>query len=197
MFKNLVDWVIDSGATDHICHDIKQFSRITSLHANIHHITIPNGRRIAVHSVGEVQLTKDILLKNVLYIPSFLFNLISIPQLVKDLQCSVFFNASGCFFQCPSMRRPWDVGELTKGLYHSTRQSGIKRTDLLSLASSFLQASSFTFDSPSLDAIKLWHLRLGHIPINILKYVDTSFCSKSCTNTCICSICPLAKQCRS
>ncbi|XP_057522440.1 uncharacterized protein LOC130802437 [Amaranthus tricolor] len=90
--------------------------------------------------------------------------------LVKDLQCSVVFNASGCFCQGPSMRRPWDLGELTKGLYYSTRQSGIKRTDLLSLASSFLQASSFTFDSPSLDAIKLWHLRLGHIPINILKY---------------------------
>ena len=147
--------------------------------------------------MGEVQLRKDILLKNVLYIPSFHFNLISVPQLVKDLQCSVVFNASGCFCQGPSMRRPWDLGELTKGLYYSTRQSGIKRTDLLSLASSFLQASSFTFDSPSLDAIKLWHLRLGHIPINILKYVDTSFCSKSFTNTCICSICPLAKQCRS
>ena len=86
--KILVDWVIDSGATDHICHDIKQFSKITSLHRNIHHITIPNGKRIIVHNVGEVQLTKDILLKNVFYIPSFHFNLIFVPQLVNDLQCS-------------------------------------------------------------------------------------------------------------
>lgn len=197
LFKNLTDWVIDIGATDHICHGIKQFTRINSLHPNIYHITIPNGKRIVVHSIGEVQLTKDILLKNVLYIPSFHFNLIYVPQLVKDLQCSIFFNASGCFCQGPSMRRPWCLGELTKGLYHSSRQSGANRTDMLPPASSSLQANSLTLDSPNLDAIKLWHLRLGHIPVNILKYVDTSLCSKSFNNACICSICPLAKQCRS
>ena len=69
--KNLVDWVIDSEAIDHICFDIKQFSKITPLRSKTQHITIPNGKRIEVHSIGEVQLSKTVLLKNVLYVPSF------------------------------------------------------------------------------------------------------------------------------
>lgn len=146
----------------------------------MHHITIPNGQKVTVHNIGDVKLTKNIMLKKVLYVPSFHFNLISVPKLVQDLKCSVVFNPSGCFCQGPSMKRPWKLGDLTKSLYHSTKQDGSIRTDFLTTASTSLQASNL---SNNVEAIKLWHLRLEHIPANVLKYVDSTLCSEDFNNT--------------
>lgn len=58
------DWIIDSGATDHMVHSINFFTKITS----IAHITdkLPNGESVIVTHTGTVQLSASIVLENVL-----------------------------------------------------------------------------------------------------------------------------------
>ena len=45
------------------------------------------------------------------------------------------------------------------------------------------------------STIKLWHLRMGHLPVNKLHHINPIFTS-SCTLDHFCQICPSAKQSR-
>ena len=58
------EWIINSGATDHMVHSISYLTKITS----VAHISIkpPNGESILVTHVGQVQLSCDLVLDNVL-----------------------------------------------------------------------------------------------------------------------------------
>ncbi|WVY89409.1 hypothetical protein V8G54_034923 [Vigna mungo] len=70
------NWILDSGATDHISISIQNFSsykRITLIS-----IVLPNGKIVCSEYSGTVVLNNNIRLQNVLYVPQFSFNLISI-----------------------------------------------------------------------------------------------------------------------
>ena len=79
------EWIIDSGATDHMVHSISYLTKIT-LVAHIS-VKLPNGESVLVTLVGQVQLSCDLILGNVLCVPSFSFNLISIGKLTHYLWC--------------------------------------------------------------------------------------------------------------
>ena len=66
------DWILDSGATDHMIHSIQSFTSITS----IVHISarLPNGDMAKVSHIRTVQVSPTLLLENVLCIPTFSFN---------------------------------------------------------------------------------------------------------------------------
>nr|KYP58589.1 Copia protein [Cajanus cajan] len=69
-------WVLDSGAIDHICYCLSHF---TSYHKiKPIHVTLPNGNKVVANYSSSVFLTLDHVLHNVLYIPSYSFNLLSI-----------------------------------------------------------------------------------------------------------------------
>ena len=83
-------WVIDIGATDHMVHSINMFSEITStLHTSVE---LPNGESILVTRIGTVKLSDSLILIDVLYVPTFSFNLISISKLTASLICCIFFS---------------------------------------------------------------------------------------------------------
>jgi len=70
-------WILDSGATDHVTHDssfLVTFHAIKPIHVNL-----PNGITVTAKYFGYVQLSKNLWLYNVLYIPDFTFNIVSIP----------------------------------------------------------------------------------------------------------------------
>ncbi|KAL0322067.1 UNVERIFIED_CONTAM: putative mitochondrial protein [Sesamum calycinum] len=69
-------WIIDTGATNHICADITLFQSYTqSKHSQF--ITLPDGRKQSVLYTGTVQLSVDLTLDHVLFIPEFSVNLLS------------------------------------------------------------------------------------------------------------------------
>ena len=82
-------WVLDIGATDHIVHSVALFTKITSSVTSF--VQLPNGERVVVTHIGTIQVTSSLVLENVLCVPSFTFNLISISQLIKSLSCYSFF----------------------------------------------------------------------------------------------------------
>ena len=113
-------WIIDSGCTDHICNNIVWFHTVQDISHCKHRITTPDGTSHKVNQQGNVQLTNNLLLKNVLYVPEFKFNLIFVHKLCTDLVVSVIFSSTNCFLQDPLMRLSLPLGNLEQGMYYTT-----------------------------------------------------------------------------
>lgn len=98
---NSSQWIIDSGATDHMCHSLSSFISLRRIHGSAHHITLPDGRRICVDRIGDVHLFDGIILRDVLYVPHFKFNLISVQRFCVDNNVDLFFTHSQCLEEYP------------------------------------------------------------------------------------------------
>ena len=83
------NWILDSGATNHMVHSIHYFTSITSV-VQIS-VRLPNGDMAKITHIGTVKLTSTLILDNVLCIPSFSFNLVSISKLTQSPSCCCFF----------------------------------------------------------------------------------------------------------
>ncbi|KAL2895421.1 Retrovirus-related Pol polyprotein from transposon RE1, partial [Bienertia sinuspersici] len=156
--SNGVQWILESGATDHMCSNVEMFIRYLP-NPDLHQtIIILDGRRGSVSHIGTVCLSDQITLFNVLHVSSFQFNLISVSKLCKDLGCRLIFDKSCCYIQDQTQKGPVTLlGNLHCGLYHFDQS--------LLLGSS----SSNKFCSAVVNDAHLWHLRLGHIPYAQLK----------------------------
>ena len=77
-------WLLDSEASSYVVNSLDLFTSYTLL-LDIFDI-LPNKSKVKVMAIGTVKLNSDILLVNVLYIPSFTINLISVSQLMKISQ---------------------------------------------------------------------------------------------------------------
>ena len=89
-------WVLDSGATHHVSHTKDLYVEYRALEET--YVTLPNGYTVHIEGIRFIQLTDAISLHNVLYIPEFKFNLISVSVLTKTLNSKVSFTSvSGLF----------------------------------------------------------------------------------------------------
>ncbi|KAL2232559.1 UNVERIFIED_CONTAM: hypothetical protein Sindi_1435900 [Sesamum indicum] len=70
-------WIIDSGATNHICTNLRLFQSFAPP-SQPKHIHLPDGSYKTATCVGTVQLNEYITLTDVLYLPSFSVNLLSV-----------------------------------------------------------------------------------------------------------------------
>ena len=77
-------WVIDTGATDHIVHSVHLFTEFTTVSCVV---ALPNGETAMVTYIGSITLSSTLILHNVLCVPSFSFNLLSVSQLTKSCSC--------------------------------------------------------------------------------------------------------------
>ena len=112
-------WILDSGATNHFCSDLSFFDEWQIVSGNENFITIPNDTKIPVKHVGTVDLSKKVKLLNVLHVPDFEFNLISIHKLSTDLDCTITISGDKCFLQDQKWKEPaLLLGRLRGGLYH-------------------------------------------------------------------------------
>lgn len=125
----------------------------------LHTITIPSCSRVRVTYVGEFRLWSGLLLKEVLYVPEFKYNLISLHKLIQDMYYDVSFNLDTCVVQGHSMKRTIVLGRFN-GLYFAQREKNHLGS---SVATSFITAECKT---PPLKKEKLWHIRLGQLPFD-------------------------------
>ena len=90
-------WIFYSGVTDHIC---SSFTHFISYHQiNQICVKLPNGNQVIVNYSGSVFLNQNYVIDNVLYIPSFTFNLILVSKLIDNLFCAITFNSNDCHIQ--------------------------------------------------------------------------------------------------
>ena len=72
-------WILDSSGSRHICTGRSWFQNIIPLENSL--VTLPNHTSIPVHFYGDVKIIVGLLLKEVLYVPSLRFNLLSVSAL--------------------------------------------------------------------------------------------------------------------
>jgi len=95
-------WILDSGASDCITHDLTLLHDIKPLQQTCY-ITMPNGKKAQVLHIGSMYLGSDLILKEVLHTPEFQFNLLSISKLTRQFSANVIFTPECCFLQDPTM----------------------------------------------------------------------------------------------
>lgn len=181
-------WIIDSGATYQICTDLTLFNSHTPFIRVPNTITIAYGKQVIVEHIGTVDFGNGITLENVLHVPRFKFNLLSTHKLCKDMNCEVTFTPELCLLQDPLVHHSLVLGKLPSGLYVVCEHINNKTYILDSTTESAHLAHST-------NDVKLWHLRLGHIPFNKLHLVHPSLLNKEVCDY-ICQICPKARQTR-
>ena len=168
-------WVLDTGAIDHIIHYVTLFTNITSSISIF--VQLPNGEKVTVTHISTIQITSTLILNNVLCVPSFSFNLISVSKLAKCLSCCLVFLSKFCFIQDLSCWKTIGVGKLHNNLYllqvspDWTSISGVSSI----LQSVFYSLVNFVSTIPIVSKPFLWYLRLGHVADNKLKKVSNIF----------------------
>ncbi|CAN1752640.1 Retrovirus-related Pol polyprotein from transposon RE1 [Linum perenne] len=164
-------WVVDSGATDHITYSVQCLDQYQAVSNSF--VSLPNGEMVPITHIGSVVFNKDMVLRNVLVIPSFQFNLLSASKLTSQHSCRAVFSDYDCLFQDIKTSKTIGIAEVRNGLYRLT----------LPRASSQISSCSKVF-------FDLWHFRLGHTSV---KGLARSLGSK-CNDTFHCTVCPIAKQ---
>ncbi|KAG8635269.1 hypothetical protein MANES_16G017966v8 [Manihot esculenta] len=172
-------WLLDTGATDHICFSLSLFSSYKRIHPI--HVKLPNGEQLISHFSGTISLNDDLCLTNVLYIPSFTFNLISVTKLIAALKCCLVFGNNYCLIQAMKPWRMIGTAKVEEGLYVLHQ----KNINQVSQAASSIGSHSFS----------VWHYRFGHPSTSRLKVLHSK-----CPSILVdhisdsCDICHLAKQ---
>ncbi|XP_074322725.1 uncharacterized protein LOC141659696 [Apium graveolens] len=160
-------WILDTGASSRMCFNLTLLSNIKTL-SKPFHVALPNKQILLVTQVGEAILNSKLTLLNVLYLPDFNCNLLSISKLVQDSNCVATFFATHCLFQDQTHKQFLDTGEARNDLYYlsSPLLASTQTTSSLPLATNVTVHSN---DHVAMS--KLWHLRLGHTSDVILQHI--------------------------
>ena len=184
------EWIIDSGATCHMCTDKGQFSDFIPLKRS-QDITLGDGRHLKAMGCGtvilEVELSpsqvKKCKLRDVLYVPSLSYNLLSVSKCMNKT-CSTVFTSKGCNFLDAD-------GKVVV--------TGKKVGDLYYLNCKETQHVATVTHSVSQD--ELWHRRYGHLGVQNMRklvmedMVDGLDCEMK-NDIGVCGPCAEGKQCR-
>lgn len=139
-----------------------------------------------IAGIGTVKLNHHLILHNVLYIPDFRLNFLSISQLTKDLGYRVVFDRDSCIIHDHIRGLMIGQGEAIANLYV---------LDVNSIAESSLVSSSFFCSSVVALDSHLWHNRLGHPSVCKMDFfTDVLGIKQRNKGPFHCSIFPLAKQ---
>ncbi|XP_061349881.1 uncharacterized protein LOC133295101 [Gastrolobium bilobum] len=110
-----VHWLLDTGATDHICPILSQFSSTHKISPIS--IMLPNGTHVVTTLSGSVHLSDSLTLLDVLYVPEFKVNLISVSKLVSVIPCYLTFHKFHCYIKQANTKRTIGIAEASEGLY--------------------------------------------------------------------------------
>lgn len=172
-----------------MCYSLDLMHDITTLLPSIH-VSLPNGATLLVNKIGSVTITDTLILQNVLFVPSFYYNLFSVPKWALDTGHLVTFFPQHCFFKHHTNDSILAIGRVEAGLYHLQINSP---QPSLHTCSNFEKVAINSVLSKR-QSSALWHLRLGHVSTPVLHKIPAITNSISDSHTKTCHICPLAKQ---
>lgn len=77
----LRSWIIDSGASDHICSSLNCFKTYAPI--KLASVKLPKGNSAVAKFVGTIKFSPSFCVTNALYVPDFSFNLLSVSKLTE------------------------------------------------------------------------------------------------------------------
>ena len=89
---------------------------------------------------------------NVLFVPSFSYNFISISKLVSNFHCSLIFPLTHCVIQDMWRSKIIGLARLANGLYYMDESPRVNKASLCN-----------HIDILSISNDELWHHRFGHL----------------------------------
>ncbi|XP_071688656.1 uncharacterized protein [Rutidosis leptorrhynchoides] len=117
-FKNKNQgWIIDSGANQHMTvseNDLTDLIDISNLNLTVGH---PNGTQAKVIKVGNLKLSKNVILYDVLVVPAYCVSLLSVYKLAKDSKLTISFDENKCFIQDLRTMKTVGTGSQSGGLF--------------------------------------------------------------------------------
>lgn len=148
-------WVIDSGASSHVCYDTDMLVSSYKLDrpVNVH---LPDGTIKVVTHGGDARINKHIYLKDVLLVPGFTHNLLSVAQLNQDSATKCSFMDNHCIIQSRESDKILGIGKMINNLY------------VIEIVAENYYCN--LFDSRSLSA-KQWHIFLGHPSLTTMRHI--------------------------
>ncbi|KAH9801407.1 hypothetical protein KPL71_001014 [Citrus sinensis] len=163
LVQNPIDtWVLDSGATNHICNSLYWFQETRKISEGSVKLQLGTGQFVSAVKTGSVLLSfnnETLVLNNCLYVPDIKRNLISVACLSKQ-GYTVNFGSSVSIFH---NKRLICSGTLEDNLYHLSPM-------IHSMHDTVINNDEHTHLSKkrniSSNQCYLWHLRLGHINQN-------------------------------
>lgn len=184
-------WLADSGATNHMTSDAQMLSNITPVSIS-DSVQVGNGAQLPVTHFGNTKLG-SLLLKNVLLIPELAAHLLSIYQLCKQNNFSVWFDEFMCIIQDKVLGKILFQGLSKHGLYPIPFDLPLLKAS----ASGSSQGSSVQNKAFLGQRVKqsLWHQRFGH-PSNEIVLAMLNKCGISSlpsSESTICEPCLLGK----
>lgn len=174
--KNPNLWILDTGATDHFTFNFDSFTQYKNIVPI--HVSLPNGSQVVASISGTIVISPSLTLHNVLYIPSFHVNLISVAKLIDSNECLVQFIANNCHIMQTHSKVLLGITSLQRGLY-------------------VLDSTAHQSTNPyiALNSCTLWHLRLGHLSNTGLQAISKKFPFIPCNKDVVpCDSCHFAKQ---
>lgn len=120
------EWIIDSGVTYHITSCKYLLAELKYLDAqNLDIIQLPIENKAQIAGMGKFIIQGGHILKEILHVPNFKFNLISVGKLTRDLLCSVSFFPNFCVLQALYSGNIIGIDRESKGLYLLKINKGI------------------------------------------------------------------------
>lgn len=154
----MTDRIFDCGATDTMTYDPNDFLNLGS--SSKTYIETASGEHVEVKGGGVIEFSRNMKLKNCLYIPTLSSKLLSISQVTKELNCVVLMYPTFCILQ----------HILTREII----ERGTERGDLYYVDEVTHQGHAMFAHGTVDRQLWLWHRRLGHPSFGSLKMLFTS-----------------------
>ena len=155
-------WIIDSGATNHVCYSLQWFKHSTSIEEGQRYLKLGNGELISVKAKGPIVLffenNRTLCLEDCLFAPDFKRNLVYVSCLVEH-GLTVQFNSS-VSIRSKSSFICFD--DIMNNLYFLSSLS----YDINAIEIVENEQNHFAKKRKVSNETYLWHLRLGHINPN-------------------------------
>ena len=150
---NKLQFILDSGATDHLVNQLEMFTTMTELEVALKINIAKNNEAINATKKGTIQVTTNLgvtgILENVLYAPDLPYNLLSVCRIQEAGMCIIFS----------------ETGKAMIKKDGKTILTGKSLNNLICV--NFIvnknMCNQLSVEKNTSNTYKLWHERLGHI----------------------------------
>ena len=136
------EWILDTGATGHMCADPESFESLKRLQKP-KKITMANGSEEDAYGEGTVIINPSITLEGVLYVPRLAVNLCSMRKLDLDGYTAIIGDGKIAIYKNKML--------VAKGI----------GKDLYTMNT--IEERAYTASTARSEPLALWHRRLGHL----------------------------------